>query len=114
VDYNQQIEAMRLNTPEQLSAERFHRVVTAVDIGVRSIDASEVIAPTEIGRAAAGAAVIADAEAIVAAEYNRIVALEGQRAQASTLASESINTDEAQARADVMAAHEGNPLFTEV
>ena len=106
MDYNQQMEAMRLGAPEQLGLERVHRVDAAVENVLHAtVDAVEVPVP-EVGRTAAAAA-IADAEAIVAAEAQRMSAIEAQRPV------DPVSQELAQARAAVSASNPstGNPLF---
>jgi hypothetical protein len=118
VDYNQQIEIMRQDTPEQVGRERVLRFSAAVDnvlFALRDIPDSPVIETLhhEINRNA-GALALAEAEAIVAAEADRMAALEAQRP------SDPVNMEIAQARADVAASNPaatgtdpfvGNPLI---
>jgi len=97
---------MRLGAPEQLGLERVHRVDVAVDNVLRAtVDAVEVPVP-EMGRTAAAAA-LADAEAIVAAEAQRMSDIEAQRP------ADPVSDELAHARAMVSASNPsaGNPLF---
>lgn len=106
MDYNQQMEAMRLGAPEQLGLERLHRVDSAVDNVLRAtVDTVEVHVPG-MGRTAAAAA-LADAEAIVAAEAQRMSAIQAQRP------TDPVSDELAQAREMVSASNPsaGNPLF---
>lgn len=114
MDYNQQVEAMRLDAPERLGVERLHRVDVAVENVLRAtFDAAEKPNAEMVGRNAT-AAVLAEAErvvndAAVLAEAESIVEAESQRIE-SHRQEAVVNDAISQARAEVD-AYAGNPLI---
>lgn len=111
MDHGQQMEVLRLESPEQLGGERMHRVNAAVanllratdDVvaaAERVLDSNPVAAEAE--RILQNANMLQVAESIVGAEQRRIEDARDDR--------EATNDIE-QAKSAVNAAFEGNPLF---
>jgi hypothetical protein len=111
VDHGQQMEALRLETPERLGGERMHRVNTAVANLLRATD--DVVAAAErelVSNSVAAEAdrILRNANMLKAAE--NIVEAEQRRIEDARDDREIINDIE-QAKSAVNAAFEGNPLI---